>query len=322
MPYTFEVTFTGLCIFTFQGDKRKPQQVNALLPYTLQMTGSHRHIPYLGFRAENLQYPPPIPPDYRLAPGYDGSQTSLLSLAGKEVRIIIPDEVHSPLTPTWRPQNGEDLPESPEGISGAEQWLDWAMALQRMNPETPDPDTVDPFGGLKKEKITSRIVLDKGVLEARGFPRMLESADYQLWDFDVPPDGNIHSKTVPSLVANNRSAAAEPSAIGPYAMARSIVLKFDNIPDDKAVRIIAVDLEVALRPLLPTEKLLQASITNLPEINDPGEADLTHLIHFAHFYEPVTFLPPAPKLRLPHPRGAIITSGTSFCPPTTHTKAE
>jgi hypothetical protein len=86
------------------------------------------------------------------------------------------------------------------------------------------------------------------------------------------------------------------------------------------------DLDVGLVPPLKVPPvagaLVQASITNLPDVSDPEETKLNFLTHFIHFYEPVTFLPPAPNLRLPHPHIGTITSGTSFCPPVTHTSGE
>lgn len=325
MPYTFELTFTGLCIFTFLGDKRQPDQVDALLVYGLAYPPPHRHLPYLGFAAENLD-PGPTPEEYGLVPGYNGSQTALISLAGKNnVRIVLPNMNIPKLTPIWRPNDGEDLPESPDpNYPEQEKWLDWAMPLQRMNPETDDPNDTDPYGGLDKSKITTRVILDAGTLFCQGFPR-LPKGDYAEWDFKVPDP--VRSLANPRIVTGPRvTIAADSSTIGPYAMARSVVLRIENIPDDQPIRIVANDLNVGLAPPLTVPPiagaLVQASITNLPDVSDPAEPKLNYLTHFIHFYEPVTFLPPAPSLRLPTPHIGTITSGTSFCPPVTHTSGE
>jgi len=324
MPYTFELTFTGLCIFSFLGDKRRPSEVDVLLVYALEHSGSHRHIPYLGFAAENLD-PDPTPSEYGLVPGYDGSQTSLVSLAGKNgVRIVLPPRMQPPpLLPRWRPKDAE-LPESPDpDYPEQEQGLGWAMALQRMNPETDDPNAMDPYGGLNKGKITTRVVLDAGMLFCQGFPH-IPNGEYVKWEFSVPDVTS--SLTARLVVTSPNTAIAEASSpIGPYSMARSVVLRIENIPDAQAVRIVGTDLNVKLMPPARTTPmpgaLVQASITNLPAVSDAPPPE-RYLTHFRHFYEPATFLPPSPSLRLPRLFNTTITSGTSFCPPTTHTKAE
>lgn len=324
MPYTFELTFTGLCIFTFLGeDKRRPREVDVLLVYGLQHSGPHRHLPYLGFAAEYLNGDT-NPKQYGLVPGYDGSQTALLSLAGKNgVRIVLPSMHVPPLHPIWRPTTVPELPEAPDQYDPEqEKWLDWAMALQRMNPETDDPDITDPYGGLDRSKITTRVILDAGTLSCREFPRRANNS-YLTWEFDVPETTPITTRRV---VTHSSDALVEPSVIGPYAMARSVVLRIENIPDGEEVRIVAADLQVALVPPVRVhpdpDEVVRASITNLPEISDPNASKQTHLTHFAHFYDPVIFLQPPPRLRLPRRQTAGITSGTSFCPPTTHTRAE
>jgi hypothetical protein len=298
MPYTFELTFTGLCIFTFVGDKRHPSEINALLVDTLGHPVPHdKHLPYLGYRPENLKETPT--PPHRLVPGPDGVQTALQSLAGKSLLQILPPGGAQTLSPIWRPNTIPSLPEHPRTVA-EEDWLDWAMALKRMNPETPRPDSSDPYGGLKPGSITARIQMKNGNLKAKTFLKVGASGDYATWDFKVPAGATIQAT---------------------HAMASFVLLSLNGLPDGNPVIIQGASFKVVLQQAATGESLVRASITNLPEFEAPQPRP-PYLEHFKHFYGPVDFPPPPPKLRMPHPHQGTITTSNTFCPPTTHTLAE
>src|SRR5215218_176338 len=101
MPYTFELTFTGLCVFTSGGDDPwHPEEVNALLINTpeddMDLGHAHRHeghahgahdphVPLLACWAQNVM--PRVPGDFRLAPTPDGRLVALRSLRGEALTI-------------------------------------------------------------------------------------------------------------------------------------------------------------------------------------------------------------------------------------------
>lgn len=317
MPYTFELSFTGLCILAFSGtDRTRPTEVNALLVNARHLGQPHNdHIPYLSFPARNLVTPPT--PPATLIPGPDGTQVALEPLSGQEVSIILPASVNPPLTASWRDRTVHPtLPVDPRA-SADETCLDWAIALQRVNPETKNPDVnIPPFNGLKPSSgsttlISGKVRLTQGHLRAEDFPRRIDQttgvAEYVKWEFRVPPP------------------PASP-VLATHAMAGRVVLSIPGIPETDLVILQSSQMIVALHaqqlPDLSFERVVRASVTNLPSADDPSP--VPHLRHYAHFYDPVVFSggPPPPPLRLPRRLGAPITSTTVFCPPAIHIKAD
>lgn len=303
MSYTFELTFTGLCIFTFKGDKRSPSEVNVLMVKAFHHgTPHHRHVPFLTYKADNVQRRPN--PPHKLVPLPDGSQIALQELKGLlPLELIPPASFTQAIKPVWRPSSST-LGKAP--IPAQEDWLDWVMALQRMNPETPDPSSSDPFAGLKQADITARVLLKHGDLTAKNFRRD-GANDYVTWDFKEPSGTVVQTE---------------------HAMAGTVLLSLPGIPDGDVVTLksgsaFEVALQPTQRPDGSFETLCRASITNLPEIETPPmPPPPLYLEHFEHFYDPVTFTNPPSKLRLPHPHSGTITTTNTFCPPTTHTKAD
>jgi hypothetical protein len=302
MPqYTFELTFTGLCIFTFNPNKRTPTEVNALLVKAFHHPTPHeKHLPFLSYRPENLQKEPT--PPHRLVPGPEGTQTALQDIAGRTLLLEPPSGHSQALTATWRPVAVATLPASPPAM-GDEDWLDWAMALQRMNPETKDPTAGDPYVGLKQGQITTRIQLKNGALKAKNFLKETPTK-YATWDFKEPKGVTI---------------------LATHAMAGVVSLSLSGIPHTDPVKITGSSFAVVLQPVRRVdgtfESEVRASITNLPELENPQPRPL-YLEHFTHFYDPVVFQTPPAKLRLPHPHTGVITTSNTFCPPTTHTIKE
>lgn len=317
--YTFELSFTGLCVFTFTGqDKRKPDRVDALLVNTLHHSGSHRHVPLLGFEGRNVELA--SSPGFRLAPGPDGRLLCVKDLEGAwpleiEVRNFgLPD-----LEAVWRP-GPQPLDKHPYlSDRSEEEWLDWVMALKRMNPETDFPQQDPPYNGLKHEvtdhhgtrpSMCAWVRLTGGVLKARGFPMEWSTTDgrwaYDLWDFKEPTSGG------------NKSAT--------HAMAASVVLSIPRIPVASMVvlkdgRGFEVWLAPRREPDARYQALVQASVTNLPQEDDGSGIPPAYLEHFQHYYDAVHFSPAPPnEIRLPHPVSHTITLVGSFCPPVTHTE--
>lgn len=320
--YTFELTFTGLCIFTFTGaDKHKPERVDALLvdatkAHAPEQSHSHRHVPRLAFDARNVHKVEPA--GYEIAPGPDGRLLGHKDMTNVSLQIEVEDLTLQGLEAAWRPDEGP-LPETPDlGDRSEEDWLDWVMSLRRMNPETPIPVADTPFNGLRKKvssggsakpTMTALVTMTGGSLKARGFlMRWLtleKKWEYVVWKFKAPDDmGGVY---------------------GPHAMAGSVVLTIPGIPVASPV-ILKGDgnFKVSLEPKRELnnrfQPLVQASITNLPPA-DEGATQPDYLSHFVHFYEPVVDFggdPPA-RLRLPERIGGPITLVGSFCPPTSHT---
>lgn len=302
MPYKFELTFTGLIIFTFKGDKRTPDEVNALLVDGAGHHGHDHHYPLLVTDPRNHRVSFPKPP-HREIPGPGGELVAHHDITDRALTVSVPGVTLPGLAAEWRPADGTPLGRKP-GNDSEEVWLDWAMALQRMNPGTPDPTDEAPHAGLLLGEI-ARVRLRAGKLTARGF-KYRDNGDYAEWDFKVPSSGPVGAT---------------------HAMAGAVVLSIEDIPDDKHVLLAhGTGLRVILVPARlrdgSTEPMVRASVVNLPQqAVDPHHLP-DHLHHFAFFYDMVDFQSGKPPLRLPHPRTAGITLTSSYCPPTTYTKSE
>ncbi|MGD2116421.1 MAG: hypothetical protein PVG07_15305 [Acidobacteriota bacterium] len=320
--YTFELTFTGLCIFTFAGtDKRKPDAVHVLLPETAGHGAEHPHVPQLAFDTHNVEMESVSKPGFRLAPGPDGRLLGCKDLHGvRPLQIEVRKGFElPPLHAVWRPEKVATLPEHPDRSDlSQEEWLDWVMALRRMNPETPCPEDCPPYHGLRSEHgcgtptMIARVELKGGTLKAGGFPmrwnRDESRWEYRLWTFKEPAkargDGN-------------------PSAT--HTMAGSVVLSIPGIPVASAVVLrgeggFQVWLVPRRQPDATYQPLVRASVSNLPPDDDAGEKP-EYLRHFREFYRCVDFQGKPPnELRLPHEIGHTITRTSSFCPPTSHTE--
>jgi len=316
--YTFELTFTGLCIFTFEGDKRNPREVNALLVDASHQGAGHGgiphqdvHVPRLTFDTRNLHgFPTPA---HELVPGADGSHLGTMDLRGREISID-PEMLQPPrLEAVWRPADVRTLPPEPPNPQ-AESWLDWAMSLQRMNAQTPDPTSFMPYAGLLRQKFVAQVGIPCGTVEARRFLRRWNPVEnkwrYVRWDFRAPSNG--------------------ASSSGAYAMAETVVLVVSDVPVNRATKIVGNDFDVRLGPARRAdgtfEEVVSASVTNLPTTAVPIHELPKYLGHFAYFYEAVDFGANPPALRLPHPPNpegtfAVVTRDNSYCPPTSHTKA-
>lgn len=262
------------------------------------------------------------PPMFRIGPGPDGRLLGFKDLSGSSpLTIEIRDYTIPKLEAIWRPDDLPLLPPHPDlSDRSEEEWLDWVMALRRMNHETPSPQPPAPYNGLRsqdpntKEKtMIASVHLKGGMLKARGFPMQWDTVDqkweYALWTFKEPES----------------TGDGKPSAT--HAMAGSVVLSIPGIPVASAVALKdGSGLELWLRAKRELDAshqdLVQASVTNLPEEDDLSGTQPEYLAHFKHFYCPVVDFgtnPPS-KLRLPHPVGHTITRTSSFCPPTTHTE--
>lgn len=316
MPYTFELSFSGLCILTFSPSLDNATEVDVVLVNARgHGHGIDDHLAYLSYPGRNMAQPPQ--PDHTLVPGPDGTQLALQELTDEAIEISVVGAAMPPLTPVWRSRaQYPNLPEAPD-LAHPEQeaWLDWVMALQRMNPETDSPVASPPFNGLKQFVdphllVGARVKLTGGTLRADSFPRTnavdagTGLLNYVRWDFRVPPSG--------------------PGPLGPYAMAGRVVLSIPNLPDASLVVLQGRTLKTSLRPsILPNNTLetkVSVSITNLPA--SEGDVAPTTLWHVAHYYDLATFASGKPPLRLPVLHTGVITSTTVFCPPASHVPAK
>lgn len=307
MCYTFEITFTGLCIFTFKGDRKKPEEVNVLLVKT-QDHGDHEnhqtpndiHLPYLAYSRHDLTSNK-VPGPHTLIPHADGSQTVLHSVMGEAIEIIPPNRPR--LEPAW--MESGTLPQRPANSTQA-RWLDWVPALKKINCPTPAPAPAAPYAGLEPLSVVSRVCIRHGSIYAAGFLLELDSTenkyDYAIWDF-VFPTGD----------------ASPPPDPSPQALAGSVVVSMVGMPDEQAVQIKSSRLNLYFHPARKLgggfEDNAKVSITNLPAQEGPPQ---DFLLHFAHLYDPVVWPHGKPRLRVPKKRPGV-TSGNSFCPPGIYT---
>jgi hypothetical protein len=299
--YTLELSFSGLCLFTFHGDRKKPDEVNVLF---LASEGCHEghqnqsasdlHTPRLTFSPQDLEEAS-VP--YDLFPDLDGRQLAILRLPDLPMEIVAPSR--SELLACWRDEDRyNDLPKSPPTDSD-ETWLDWIPSLRLVNPETPIPTEEVPWLGLRPVVIP-RLRLTKGDLSAAFFLRDRNN-DYVFWEF---------------------KASESDEAIDYQAMAGIIRLEIHGIPVEESVEIVADDgkFEVSLRPRRYPDGTVadrvRASFTNLVSVDPRFPPNV--LEHFIHFYDLVEFGGRRPKLRVPYARSAPITSGTTYCPVSTH----
>src|SRR5437763_964225 len=153
MPYTFELSFTGLCIFTFSPNPTNPTEVNVLLLNHRAGSGHgpDDHLPFISYRPHDLVSTAGTTPTHELVPGPDGAQIARLDLTGKSLQVTLPIGVTRPLSTNWRDlRQFPTLNEAPDLADPTqEKWLDWVMALQRVNSATPNPINHPPDNGLK-----------------------------------------------------------------------------------------------------------------------------------------------------------------------------
>jgi hypothetical protein len=321
--YTFELTFTGLCIFTFSGGtKRNPDRVDVLLVDATRHGGADAHRPNLSFEGRNVEYA--SGPGFHLAPGSDGRLLGYKDMLGVSPLKVAFRNFTPPqqIQAIWRPDDLAELPLQPDRTDRSEEdWLDWVMALRRMNPETASPSTAPPFNGLKERvpdkdadrpSMAARVELRAGLLNARDFPMWWNVEDqkweYVTWVFKKP-------------AANDDGDPSET-----HAMAGSVVLSIPGIPVASSVVLsdeqgFVVLLAPRREPDARYQSVVRASVTNLPMEDDGSGSEPEYLKHFEYFYEPAVFDgDPPTAFRLPHKVGQTITLTNSFCPPTSHTE--
>ena len=302
MPFDFELSFKGLCFFTFKGDNRRsPSEVNVLLikgkPQNGQGHDQHAgtHVPLLTYRLKDLT-PLSSREGQKILPGPDGEGIGQRTLNGggiREIEIVPPNGTHG-LNATWRP--GDTPPMRRPRTEADEAWLNWIPNLHAVAPGFPEPDENARFSGLNREAIAARIRITAGTLEAAEVARGL-NGKYVVWDF--------------------RQAGTQAfNPLQSQALADRIVLRFTNLAGP--VRILGLDDEVAFAPPgLDREgwARVQASITNMPDQEDHPSQRLTHFGNYYGLIPRVSDNPP-PQF-LPQPAGLLDTTST-LCPPGTN----
>jgi hypothetical protein len=287
MPFTFELTFTGLCVFIYKGaDSTKPSAVSVVLTKASHHSGHHKHLPFLSYMPKDLASGSTSQLHHRLVPSPAGHDIALLALAGA---IEVDDPTAIGFSASWAKSGQEPAP-------GEETSLSWLPPLYEINKtEVPKPDLNKPNHGLSAEVAT--ITLKGGTLEAGDLTRAVDGK-YVLAEF-VYEDGTGSDSDDTQVLAG------------------SLRLKITGLTSP--VKITGPGWEAWLRPApLPGNSggtgRVEVSITNLPEVPDPGFSH--RLVHFDHFYDMFSWNPPRPEFRLPKLLGDAVTGSSAVCPPT------
>jgi hypothetical protein len=317
MPYTFELTFTGLCVFTIGGDDPwHPKEVNALLVDATQAdldrgaehkndkhthAEHHHHVPLLTCWPENVV--PGVPGDFRLAPTPDGHLIALCNLKGKALTIELPESARKGLVLNW---NYYQAGPKPEG-QAQEDWIDWTTPLMKVYPRTPPPTAKMPYAGLKKGAVTALVKLEHGELTAAEFPRIRESDEYARWEFKAPEEDSAKAK---KSAKNNHV----------QALAGVVSLRVPGLREGSPVRICSSGAElISLEPSPAHGNVVRVSVTNLLNREPQGPPSET-LKHYNLLKKLVHWRPQHGQPKLPTKEGGAVTSGNSFCPPLFYTQ--
>ncbi len=314
MPFTFELSFTGLCLFTFEGNPVEPELptlANVLLldarkngngaaPDTAvhvhgQANGRGKskhidHLPLLTYALRDLTNRSPKR-GQTIFPGPAGEPIARRELGGLMNLKVVPPGAPA-LRAVWRPAERplEQVPRGPE----EEPWLDWSLGIRKLLPELAATPTSGAPAGLQRARITAQVQLTGGTLQSSRVVRGLNGG-YLLWHF-VGPDGDFDPRES-------------------QAIADIIVLRLEGLT--KPVRIDGFNegpVEFA-PPAGTTQDLVRVSITNLPpeEIDDEGE----QLVHVADHYSQLVSERFRERLRRPTNSDHLDTPSSTACPPTT-----
>lgn len=310
MPFDFELLFTGLCLFTFEGEPRHPDAVNVLLiktPRNGQNGGNggnghlhagnghpadHKHIPMLTYALRDLTVR--SGKVHTIAPGPDSEPIGRRNLEGEtDLQLVAPGRGR--LSPVWRPAalSKVTVPRTPAD----EAWLDWALRLKRLLPDVANPNG-SSFAGLDGNVVSARIRLAQGTLMCTRVARGLNGR-YLLWRFE------------------DSAGAFDPCES--QALAGSIVLRLEGL--EAPVQIRGFDQPVEFAPPGPADgsrerKLVQVSITSFPE-KEVRETD--RLAHVTEQY--LALVPNAVfpgSARFPTSTDQLDTPSSTLCPPGTH----
>jgi hypothetical protein len=315
MAFDFELSISGLCLLTFKGDKRKPDEVDVLLVKTLapDMPGmrggngkghdhgnghddGHRHFPRLTYFASDLT--DRSSKDQILVPAANGQQFGQRDLEGKDGLELEALGVKPGIEAVWHPD--PDHHNAPTQES-EERYLDWIPTLRNVDPAVPAPAGELPFLGLLKAEVTAWLKVTQGRLEASQVARGI-SGQYLLWNF----------KTTAGQFDPKKS----------QALAGRVVLRLGNLDQPVQIRGLGGDGKPVEFAPVPSpgrtgRPLVQVSITNLPD--KEVFPSPTRLVHFGQFFGLVKNPPADDKIHLPETASQLDTTVGSFCPPGSHT---
>jgi len=336
MPFDFELSISGLCLLTFKGDKRKPDEVGILLvktsgedmpgmdgmpgmhsmPGMREGNGSsggnghddgdghddshedgHRHFPRLTYFASDLT--DRSSKDHILVPAANGQQFGQRDLEGKGGLELVALEVAPGIEAVWHPDPNPS--NAPTQVS-EERYLNWIPALRNVDPAVPAPDGDPPFAGLVGAEVTAYLKITQGRLEASQVARGI-SGQVLLWDFKTEAGQFDHNKA--------------------QALAGRVVLRLENLV--KPVQLRGLDgngrfvefAAVTPSPNRTGRPLVQVSITNLPD--KEVFPSPTRLTHFGKFFALVKGFQVGNQTHLPEAANQLDTTVGSFCPPGSHT---
>lgn len=295
MPFEFELNFTGLCALIYEGaDNTKPDRVAVVLPRADHHHGHHKHVPIMSYNPKDLASSSTVQNHHRLVPTPSGDDVAILGLSG---RVNVHDPTGSGFSASWDKTGKAPIP-------GEETSLAWLPPLYGINQNAtglPRPDPSKPNHGLIGEIAT--IELAGGVLESANLTRAMDDNN-----------GNpvyIHS----DFVYDDGSGAGPDTQV----VADKLRLRIGGV--NGSLEIAAAQWVAKLRPApLPHDSngsgRVVVSITNLPEVPDPGFG--LRLTHFDHYYNmfPWCAHVPRPRFRLPKLEGYPVTGSSSVCPPT------
>lgn len=321
MLYTFELTFTGLCVFTTKGeDYRHPEEVNALLIDTrphqdslqdiygsdhcdMEHQDHPEHFPLLSICPQDIL--DGTPPEFRLVPTPSGEQVAVRSLGGQTLTIRPPDRIRYRLSMNWQPDDYREI--RPEG-SGQEDWMDWATPLFQMYPAVPPPTQDMPYAGLNPRAVASVVTMYHGELTGEKFPRLMDNDDYVAWRFK---DLSLASSRDDQDSENGKEDHVQ-------ALAGTLCLKITGLDAEQDFITLASDQgwEISLQPYQSRANVVRASITNL--LNREPETDPESLDHFYCLKTLAYWNPDQGEPKIPTKDSGTVTTSSTFCPPVIH----
>jgi hypothetical protein len=168
MPFDFELTFAGLCVFTITGDREKPDEINVLL------VKAHHHAPRLVYRPRDGREP--FTKQRRgtdfLYPEVGGRDIAIRGLSEEmqtveELTVKADQATHADLEVSWRSAADQiHLDNPPDKKEDEPDWLDWIPSLRETDSRVPEPGraVLDPKNIIVQVKLEAGRLSSKRIL--------------------------------------------------------------------------------------------------------------------------------------------------------------
>lgn len=304
MPFTFELSFTGLNVLLIRSGAKpeEPQSVEAVIVNATELSGCHHpHEPILAYRPE--QHTSRLRLD-DLTLDATGRQFAFRPLHERTLEIDLgePDTlpadplVQTPDRLTIRQNTGNLRRVGPFSFRLTEDdnlGFDLVPSLELIGITAADLRS-DVHSGPPAENgpVIARVILpQRGELTARNVARDRQRRPIT---FEFPTVGD------PTNLAGI-----------PQPFADFVTLRIGDVQDRVILRGAGPDIRLEPRSFPGP---VQASVTNLPPLLDSSVDPPQQLAHFDFFFKLVQNAPPVEDRRRPRARNTLRTANNGFCP--------